>query len=494
MTLSRTRHNPTFQLPFVFVKKPDDPAKAEHKILIPRTMQELQLSCKRKLKYTTPPSNLRIIDDDGNAILEIADVKPGSVLTVLPQSRGSFLATRLSLPSSRPRSTFSASAIGRIFDDHDDHSYDEDEPALEDSYRPSETLPEYVKVEEEEEETDTSENPPRVLLSGVIPNALLVRGIGNVLESLSKNAAGLIEKAQDVEHQQREFWRQNAMDLAKNAGLGIDLEAVLYLEPMRVKTREIIEKHLLVGSIGYSFASRLVLGGPGRSGKTTFFAVFLEQLFFVLDQCDMCKSVFLMIVNCDHLAVVAGNRKDLYLKWVTLTLSSVVAQVPKLTAHQTILKKYFEGIADHSYLPLLPKRFLSGSETQAFAKSIVNIATILSAHWHDPNGGNRWASILFLFPVLLAKELGFQNVLFLVDNFDSMNMTLTDGFEFETGDRSLSEHFKNALSSAQFVLSYHDAHEFQSALAPVDGALDDFALSLEYHSILDIESKPYYSD
>jgi hypothetical protein len=237
-----------------------------------------------------------------------------------------------------------------------------------------------------------------------------------------------------------------------------------------------------------------VLSGPPRSGKTSFFGVFLEQLFMALDQCDLYKKTFVMIVNGDHLAAAAADPKLLHMKMVELTITSLVAQMPMLTPHQAMLQKYFDRIVHNDYLPLLPKRFLDAPETQGIAKVIVEFGTILSAHWHNRESGPEWASNLFLLPVLLPKELGFEDVLFVVDNFDSINIALEAGAQFDNGHLYLSEHFKNALTYTQFVLSYHDVQEFQNCLVSFDDDLVDFGLTLEYYSVLDINCEPDYSD
>jgi hypothetical protein len=141
---------------------------------------------------------------------------------------------------------------------------------------------------------------------------------------------------------------------------------------MRIKAREMIQRHLIVGTLGSSFVSELVLERPGRSGKTTFF------------------SVLVMMINCDHLAVAAVDGKLLNAKRIELTLTSLLAQVPTLTGHQMTLQKYFEKIVDRNYLPLLPKRFIENPETQAIAKSIIEFGTALSNHGNRPESDSRW--------------------------------------------------------------------------------------------------------
>jgi hypothetical protein len=493
MSVSNGRGHASLQLPFIFLKAQNEPANPENKIPFPKTVEQLQRASKKKLRLRVPPATLAFFDEEGEPILDVSDITPGSLLTVrqFPPGRTSFPGMRRKKISGRTQTPSSAAGSGHKIPGDDD-SYDNEDGGG----KPA-------KLYDEEDDEDFGPSDPEKLkfgqagiglLSGILPGDLLSGDLGPLLNSLPKNAVALIENAQRVEQQQSEFWRQNVAELAKSVGLAVDLESVLFLDKLRAKASEIIEEHLILGTLGYTFTSQLVLGGPGRSGKTTFFAVFVEQLFIALDRCELRKKVFLMVINCDHLAVAALDPKSLHSKWFEVVLSSFVAQVPALTGHQATLQKYFDGIVENSYLPLLPKRFLEAPGTQGIAKSIVTIATVLSAHWNNSDLGSSWASLLFLFPVLLAKELGFQDVLFLVDNFDSINITLKAGPQFESPDLFLSEHFKVALSSAQFVLSYHDPREFDNSLVPFDDGLIDFSLTLEYHSVLEVECEPSSPD
>jgi hypothetical protein len=65
---------------------------------------------------------------------------------------------------------------------------------------------------------------------------------------------------------------------------------------------------------------------------------------------------------------------------------------------------------------VFPRSFMLAPETQVFAKACADIAGCLQTYWSNPEGGERWASLLFRFPVMIAKGLGFEDVLFLIDN------------------------------------------------------------------------------
>jgi hypothetical protein len=376
------------------------------------------------------------------------------------------------------------------------NSYDEDDTGPLAMYEAGEG--DDVTDEDDEDE----ENPAHTrvataalgLLAGVLPDEFLGVDLRTLAKELSKEAMDLIENAQKLEQQQREFWRRNLNEFAKTVGFVTDFTNISYLEEMQQKAVEILQRHVVAGPLGYSLVLRSVISGPARSGKTVFFSVIFERLLMLLDRCELRKRTFVMAVNCDHLAVSAVDLKSLYSKWIEMTLTAVIAQVPPLRSHQTILQKYFDCVVDQGYLSLLPKRFLDSPETQAAGKSFSDIATILSTHWNNPECGSSWASILFLFPILIAKELGFQDVVFLVDNFDSLNITLNTYHQFNCDEVQISEHFKSALESAQFVLSYHDSQEFENVVVALDDTLSDFNQTLEYHSVLDIECIPPNTD
>jgi hypothetical protein len=93
----------------------------------------------------------------------------------------------------------------------------------------------------------------------------------------------------------------------------------------------------------------------------------------------------------------------------------------------------------------------------------------------------------FQFPIRLAKEIGFEEALLLVDNFDSMNIGR------QSSSRSaLFECFKAALRQCHFILSYHNADEFDACTRSHRATLAEFPLYLEYQSVVDIDGDPTY--
>jgi hypothetical protein len=316
----------------------------------------------------------------------------------------------------------------------------------------------------------------------------------SIIARLPKKPSELLQKSMGIELEQQQFWQSKVSALAISAGLTSDSNDLVGLDVMRDKATELIGQHLFIERLGSHTFFRLVLGGPARSGKTTFFGILIQHLILALIGYGRWKRICLFIFNGDHIAAAANNPRSLHRKIVELTIAAIVAQVPKLIPHETMLRRYFDRAIDRNATSVLPRSFTQAPETQVFAKACADIAGCLQTHWSDPEGGERWASLLFRFPVMIAKELGFEDVLFLIDNFDSINMVLRSAPQFESGDIHIGECMKSALKQAQFILSYHDTADFDNCMLPLADGLVDFQTELKYFSTLDLDCIAEYEN
>jgi hypothetical protein len=316
----------------------------------------------------------------------------------------------------------------------------------------------------------------------------------SILTKLPKQSAVFLQSVATIEHEQETFWYSNVCGLARSAGLRADVDAILFLDQMTARTTKLIQDHLFPASLGYSTLFRLVISGPPRSGKTTFFGVFVEQFLLSLIACGLWKRTCIFILNGGEIAQSATDPKKLYLKVVDVVITAVATQVPSFTVHMSMLVTFFGKVVESRMAPVLPKCFIVARETQALAKACITLAERLKAAWHNPDAGIEWAQLLFQFPLLLAKEIGFDDVFFFIDNFDCLNQILDAESRFRSRDIHLGECIKRTLSKSQFVLSYRSEREFENCIIPLERRVMDFPTDLEYCSTLDLDCDPPFAN
>jgi hypothetical protein len=380
-------------------------------------------------------------------------------------------------------------------------SYDEDELQADTPVQaPVDETETHEPNPESDESDDAEAGPPEAHEEGIeaLFRAVLSDALSDQFSSaaakLGKQPSQLLRRATSIERDQQNFWYSNVLALASAAGFFPDSDGLIATDVIEKKTTELVQNHLFAEDLGYSLLLRLVVGGPAQSGKTTFFGLLLRQLMLALIGCGRWKRTCLFIFNGDHLAAAASDAQSLYVKIVELTIAAIVAQVPRLTGHATMLRRYFCRIIEVNTLPLLPKRFAQAPETQGFARACADLASCLQAAWNDPESGPAWASLAFRFPIILARELGFEDIIFLIDHFDSMSMTLRCAPQFEPGDIYVSEYMKSALNESHFILSYHDASDFEACMRPLERRFVDFDQGIEYFSTMDLDCVPEYAD
>jgi hypothetical protein len=462
------------QTTFVFVKLPQEVLNRANRIPIPPSLKELKQSAANRLKLFDPIRS--ISNEDGSEITNIADVIPNSVLTVSTDRK-----PRTRIPQ-RPPS-----------DDETlvDQSYDDmtlPEPVI-----PPPTAPITLHPDPPVEEAPDVPGELELLFRSALQESFNA-DLEFVLSKMPKQSGSLLQNAAGIEQEQEGFWYSNLCAHAKRNGLTADGEGIIYLDAMKAKADDLLRRHFFPGPAGYSILFRLVISGPPASGKTTFCGVLLQRLMLGLIGCGLWKRTCLIMIDGDEIAGAATDAKGLHLKIVDVTITALAAQVPSLTKHWPILQKYFERLVEKGPIPMLPKRFLEAPETQALGKACIEIAEELRSKWTNPDGGTEWAVLLFEFPLLLAKIVGFEDVILLIDHFDSMNLILPRDVQFRSGDIHLTECVKMVLNKAQYILSYHSETRFENCLVPLDDLLTGFELELDYFSTLDLECEPEYKD
>jgi hypothetical protein len=498
-------------LPYVYVKlssRPNAPAK---KVLIPKSMPDFRAAAAKALKVDDPI--FTFYDANGGLVNDIRQLHPGGVYVVAVGARNQPSQARpsqkVSRIPSRQRTPAAPVRKSPVRDRSPDVSYSitEDEPEplppkpspQRSPIRPQKEEPpsdvpgvsEVPESETEPHETGSIQN----LFNEAFVSPVSGFAVDEILGQFPSSFSSFLVNCGRLEREQRNHWFHSLTTLISETGIIPDCDVMLGEADMNQKALNIIQEHILASPIGYSLLFNLVITGPARSGKTAFLSIMIQKLLQVLAACNCWKRTFLIVLNGDHLALAGNTAKSLYVKLVQVVIPFAIAQIPVLVPYAKMLQRYFEAIPDLTYLPLLPKRFIDAPQTQRAAKACMTAAQSLSAAWNDTeNPAGVFVAIAF-FPILLGKELGFEDVIVVLDNIDTLTFPVNPGPQFPQGSDILaSESFKKALKTVQFILSYRDAEDFENFLKPINRSVETFSASLEYHSVIDLVTDEKYAN
>jgi hypothetical protein len=225
--------------------------------------------------------------------------------------------------------------------------------------------------------------------------------------------------------------------------------------PVQQLAEELVKTATFVGSLTASVRLRHVVVGPRKSGKSTFLRVLANTAIGQLLVSGQSKSTFVVYVDFNELASVVGNPLKLYDAWIEITFKFLKAQKLTIEPLAGSLRAYFKKLVRVGNLPVLPDSFAVSDE---FATAVPIVAEIASRlfdavrRYHDLSA---FLTNTVLFPRFIAQALGFTDVLFIIDHFDTADVTLIPSEPFGAGRDSvlLIEFFTFMLEHATFAVS-----------------------------------------
>lgn len=347
-----------------------------------------------------------------------------------------------------------------------------------------------------EKEEGKAEDSVIQLFDEAFPNHGFADDIKSILHILPKEYLNFAQAALELENQQKNRWLASLLAITNECNLSFEEEKVNYYNDIKSKCINIIKDHFFAAQCGISTSIKTVIDGPSYSGKTLFLSVLLNQYISTLCTYNMWKSNFIIILNCEDFSFYAADLKILYFHFVKVTVDHLTAQVPESIPYSTIIKKHFETIVNENYLPVLPKKFATNPSTVKLANAIRAVSTLINQNWHTPNGRESFCTLIFLMPVLIARNLGYKDITLFVDHFDLINIEIDEMEQFPEsyGELFLIDYFKNVLIQTNFVISSKDSNELWQCFQPFDETSIDLSNIVTIESTMDTNSEAKYGD
>jgi hypothetical protein len=304
----------------------------------------------------------------------------------------------------------------------------------------------------------------------------------NDLENWQKK---LIGASSSLEHDQTVAWSQSLNTLFQQQNLNAQ-QATAGKDSLIRRARSLIAKHRFAFPGGTSHSFRIAIVGPPRSGKSTYLAVFAQQLLLELVAAGDWKQTFIFPLDVATIPDLFTDLGALYKTIVQLTFQAIAAQRPLMAQFAGGLTQAFERAVDGK--PLLPRGFVLSEDFRLIVPEIRALLGLFTSLWLDRTALEPFLASTFKFPVLMGRVFGFSKFVIVVDHIDLADDVLKQMPPFEEAAFNVFsiEYLKQLLSSASFVASCQESNGLGNLFAGMcDGAVD-LTEGLEFTSTLDI--------
>jgi len=226
------------------------------------------------------------------------------------------------------------------------------------------------------------------------------------------------------------------------------------------RVKEVLKDHRFVINGSVIHRIKMAIVGPKQSGKSYFLCSLARTLALELGASGEWKSHWIFAYDVNDWIKHIVDTKDFLSFVISSTLDSIIEQRPQVKPYATTIKKQLLSILD----------FEAPSKAKHPYGQIEEIARLLSGIWRNKDAFENWISSMFMIPSLIARAVGFKNMTFFIDNFDSF------GFNLESNNPRFSnnaivntiEHLKASLIQTNFVISAKNCDTLFNLLQPTD--------------------------
>ncbi|KAK8854072.1 hypothetical protein M9Y10_016623 [Tritrichomonas musculus] len=316
-----------------------------------------------------------------------------------------------------------------------------------------------------------------------------------LLNSLPLSEKVIIVDAARISKEQNEYWLYSMNKLLselfqgdnENAS-GLDTTKLIGLDDTALYIGTIIENHRFVsfGEVSYSMKCHIV--GPRKSGKTTFLRLFSQRLLNEFAQTGNINKKFIVPFDMKRLSVSLTNYAQFYSDMVDIVCRALSLQRPLLDRLiKTEVKPFLLSVMKNDS-PVFKKSLLNQHECKEFFNNVQAIGELLNLFWNDSQCLTQWFTNVSYLPNLIAGAAGYDETVYIIDNFDYCDQCFLPSERFADSDERIfvSEYFKFALMNSSFITACEDESKLYQVLTDVEDSFP--SIQYEYLSMEDIQS------
>ena len=258
------------------------------------------------------------------------------------------------------------------------------------------------------------------------------------------------------EETQRNYWynqvfEQSLFDQFKNIEV--------YEETQKYAT-DLLENHRFVSGRWVDHRLRIAILGPKSSGKSVLLYELTKQYASEIAYTGQWKNTLIFALDVQTIVPLFRDMHALLNYMVDVSIDAITSQKPALRNQLHKAKKMLKSIAEvRAYEIKLSS-----------IRPLDEIALHLSTFWRDPDGAIPFLDYVLSLPAILAKALGFDEIIWVVDNIDTIDIQITPEAPFETSDDFIYviEHLKAILDNSNFIVACADTDRFFQTMIPID--------------------------
>jgi hypothetical protein len=263
-----------------------------------------------------------------------------------------------------------------------------------------------------------------------------------------------------IEELQAKAWGKAVLSLPVLSHI---LQGVQVYDAIQRYATGVIEQHRFLSGKWADHRMRLAVVGPVRSGKSVLLAEITRQLVTEMVYTGEWKTTFVFALDALQIVPLCHNYADLFEFFLDQSIDAISAEKPALTSALRNAKKKLSVITEVGAAePVITSR-----------TPFDNIALQLSEAWQDPDGIDRFFWLVFHLPIVLARAVGFESVVMVVDNLDAADVQVQSAAPFTVTHEFvfIGEVLKFALDNTDFIVAAQDTNKCMQllGLAQQDG-------------------------
>lgn len=457
------------------------------KVLLPQTISALKKTCQTALKESEPI--LTITNEDGTIITHINQITPESVISastkkITPKSPTKIVDLNLSVADIRSIPTMIGAAGSTVAERHINS------PARRSPMSPTRMNQDDVTSQATRETTGFSTRCSKSMASrateAIFNEKLMGKStisrkgivkqnrynsfratVEQLLPETNKpffDLEYLLENEFDnpfinnsfvLEEQQMRLWHHNVM---KQPFINNLSKKEPFEEFIKTAT-SVLEEHRFVSGRVNDHCMKVGIIGPVGSGKSSLLKEIVNQYTCELTRTGHWKSTFVYALDVKAILEIIDDYPKLIRYFIELGTDLVASQNPSILTELEPAKRQLLSITKNKVI------YNPNNVTR-----LTNLAVLLSSCLYDEDGFLTFYTNVFLIPMLIAQEFGYEEFFFIVDNIDMADIQLKPHAPFDTDGDFLFvvEYIKHALTYGNYAIACHDTSDFYQTMGPTD--------------------------